>query len=169
VSAGQRVCIEAKPIVQDTNWKMRKAGVSGSATFTWDLSSARTAHVKKDTLGIIARTCADADRDQDIYLPVRAGRPAAKGTPYRLVFLFPRRLTTINLEVFQGDGASRRVIALPDGAVSFDTDAKAPTVTVDVPSMNLDPGLVHLKMSAQGPGRFDAEQLAFLHAPPVSK
>lgn len=163
-STGPRVCLEASPIVPRIGWKMREAATAGSVSFTWDLSVARTAGVKKDTIGIVARSCTDADREQGPYIPVRAGTAAAKGTAYRLVFLFPRPLTTITLTVSQGEGTSRRTIELPQGAINFDPHAQAPTVTIDVPTLNLDPGLVHLEMSGRGPGHFGPERLSFFHS-----
>jgi hypothetical protein len=163
-SAEPRMCIEASPIVPKNAWKMRKAAAAGSVSFTWDLSAARSTGMQKDTLGIVARSCTDADREQGTYIPIRAGTAAPKETPYRLVFLFPRQLTTIYLTVFQGEGTSRRTIALPRGAIKFDPDAQAPTVRIDVPTSNLDPGLVHLEMSGRGAGRFGPERLSFFHS-----
>jgi hypothetical protein len=71
--------------------------------------------------------------------------------------------------VFQGDGASRRTIPLPEAAVQFDPDAAEPTVTIDVPMANLDPGLVQLEMSGRGAAPFGPERLSFLHSPPTGK
>jgi hypothetical protein len=164
VSAGSRVCLEASPIVPRIGWKMRAAPATGSASFTWDLSAARAAGVKRDTFGIIARSCTDADREQGPYTPVRVSTAAPTETAYRLVFLFPRQLTNISVTVSQGEDASRHIIALPRGAIKFDPSAREPTVTIDVPTSNLDPGLVRLEMRGRGPGGFGPERLSFIHS-----
>jgi hypothetical protein len=163
-SAGPRVCLEATPIVPKIGWRMREDAGKGSASFTWHLSEARNAGLTKNTMGIVARSCTDADRERGPYIPVRGEAAGPTGAPYRLVFLFPRQLTMIYLTVFQGDAASRRIITLPPGTIKFDPNAHAPTVTIDVPTLNLVPGLVHLEMSARGPGHFGPERLSFLHS-----
>ncbi len=162
-SAGPRECLEASPIVPGVGWKMREAAAVGSASFTWDLSTARSEGVKKGTLGVVARRCSDAEREQGPYIPVRAGATAANGAVYRLVFLFPRQLTSISLTVFQGEAAARHTIKLPRGTIKFDPHAQTPTVVIDVPTSNLEPGLVDLEMSGRGPGGFGPEQLSFVH------
>jgi hypothetical protein len=163
-SAGARVCLEASPIVPRIGWKMRTAAAASSVSFIWDLSAARSAGVKNNTMGVVARSCIDADRTEATYIPVRATSTQDQETAYRLVFLFPRQLTAISLTVFQGEGASQHTIALPDGAIKFDPNAQAPTVTIDLPAGNLSPGLVHLEMSGRGPGRFGPERLSFVHS-----
>jgi hypothetical protein len=162
-SAGPRVCLDASPMVPGIGWKMRRAANTDSVSYTWDLSAARDNKMKKDTLGITARSCSDADRERGPYIPVRAATSAPTASKYRLVFLFTRPLTNIYLTVLQGEGDSQRMVALPPGTIKFDPSAREPTVTVDVPTANLDPGPVYLEMSGRGPGRFGPERLAFLH------
>ena len=158
---GARTCLEAVPTIPELGWKMRKAMAPGGSSFTWDLAIARRAGVKKGTIGVVARSCTDADRDEGPYLPIRTGTAASA---YRLVFLFPRQLESFSLAVYQGDGASHRPIALPDGAIQFDPHAVPAKVIVDVPMAKLVPGLVHLEMSGRGAGKFGPAQLSFVHA-----
>lgn len=162
-SAGPRVCIEASPNMPTLDWKMRAAAASGSVSFTWDLTSAWRAGMATGTLGVIARSCVDADHERGPYVPLGTASAPPAHAAYRLVFLLPRQVTEVLPVVFQDLGSSRRVIPLPSDAIKFDPDSTEPLITIDVPAANLKPGIVNIEMRTRGPGQAGPEVLSFLH------
>lgn len=165
-SPGPRMCLEAKPTALGIGWEMRAATAEGSASYTWDLTTARSGGMKKDALGIVARSCADADRNQGPYIPILAGSETLRAVAYRLVLLSPRSVSAVTAIVHQGDGPSRRTTTLPQGTIKFDRGASAPLVTIDVPISSLQPGVVDLEVRGRGSVNFGLAHILFLHSPP---
>jgi len=158
------VCLEANPLDPGVRWRMRTVIRPNERAFEWDLSRTRDSGLARDSVGFLARPCR-SEGPQAVHLPVRIAGLGAPAPTYRIAFVSPDPLRTVDPpKLFWTANGTEREIPAPAVSVSFDKRALSPLVVVEVSAAGLESGVLRLEMRGRGPsGAFGPNSVSFVH------